>query len=185
MTFWQDPGMEPKRSYRFTMSVAGADNAIPMFLISKATKPSFSISETEHRYLNHTFYYPGRLTWNDVTFTVVDVIDSSANGAQAVMKMLDATGYKVPTDEGVKETISKRKSVSALGTITIHQLDSDGTIVEDWVLKNAWIKDVKFGDLDYASEEAQNVDVTVRYDNAYINVFQGEGKLPSNAVGAN
>jgi hypothetical protein len=183
MTFWQNPALEPKRSYRFTLTVAGLDTSIPSFLISKVNKPSFSLSESEHKYLNHTFYYPGRLTWNDVSFTIVDVIDAVSNGSQAVMKMIQASGYAIPVNAGVQETISKSKSVGALGTITIHQLDSEGTIVEDWVLNNAWIKDVKFGDLDYGSEDMQNVEVTVKYDNAFINVFQGDGRVPTNAVG--
>jgi len=167
------------------MSVAGLVDAIPSFLITKVTKPGFSIGESEHQYLNHTFYYPGRVTWNDVSFTIVDVIDSASNGAQAVMRMLETAGYQIPTDDGVTATVSKARSVAALGTITIHQMDSDGTIVEDWVLKNAWIKEVTFGELAYDSEEMQNVEVTLKYDNAYINVYQGDGKLPSNAVGAN
>jgi hypothetical protein len=185
MAFWQNPELEPKRSYRFLLTVAGQDNVIPTFLISKVNKPSFSITESEHKYLNHTFYYPGRVQWNEVSFTVVDVISATANGAQAVMKMLQASGYEMPVNDGVLATVSKAKSVNALGTITIHQLNSDGTVVEDWVLNNAWIKDVKFGDLDYGSEEMQNVDITVKYDNAYINVYEGAGKLPSNAQGAN
>ena len=185
MAFWQEAQMEPKRAYRFLLSVAGLNNVIPSFLISKVSKPGFDISESEHKYLNHTFYYPGRVTWSEVNFTIVDVISATDNGAQAVMQMLQASGYAAPTDEGVRETVSKAKSVGALGTVTIHQLDSEGLIVEDWVLKNAWIKSAKFGELDYGSEEMQNVEITLKYDNAYINVYQGVGKLPSNAQGAN
>jgi len=185
MTFWQDPGLEPKRSFRFTMSVAGLEDVIPSFLITKVNKPSFTISESEHKYLNHTFWYPGRVTWNDVSFTIVDVIDSVSNGTQAVMKMLETAGYQLPVDDGVKGSVSKARSVSALGTITIHQIDADGNKVEDWVLKNAWINDAKFGDLDYGSEDMQNVEISLKYDNAYVNIYQGVGKLPSNAPGAN
>ena len=185
MTFWQDPSLEPKRAYRFLLSVAGENNVIPQFLISKVNKPGFDISESEHKYLNHTFYYPGRVTWTEVSFTIVDVISSVSNGTQAVMKMLQTSGYKLPVDDGVTETVSKAKSVRALGTVTIHQIDSDGIIVEDWVLNNAWIKTAKFGDLDYGSEEMQNVEITLKYDNAYINIYQGDGKIPTNAEGAN
>jgi len=185
MTFWQDPQLEPKRAYRFTMSVAGSKTVIPQFLITKVSKPGFDISESEHKYLNHTFYYPGRVTWSEVNFTIVDVIDHSSNGAQAVMKMLDEAGYRIPVAEGVTQSMSKANSINALGTITIHQLNAAGTIVEDWVLKNAWIKSAKFGELDYGSEEMQNVEITLKYDNAYINVYQGDGKEPKNAAGAN
>ena len=80
-------------------------------------------------------------------------------------------------------TISKSKSVSSLGVVKIRQIDGDGRNVDAWQLNNAWIKDVKFGELDYNSEEMLNVDVTLRYDNA---VYQGQsGKYPRNANIAN
>jgi len=184
MTFWYDSQIQPKRAYRFLLSVVGANNSIKQFLIKKVSKPSFTISESEHKYLNHTFYYPGKVTWNEVNFTIVDVVDDVDNGTAAVMKMLEGSGYRIPTTNGELSTVSKEKSVQALGQITIRQIDSDGRNVEGWALHNAWIKDVKFGELDYSSEEMLNVDVTVRYDNAYFE-GRGVGKLPTNAKGPN
>jgi hypothetical protein len=182
MTFWYDAQIQPKRAYRFLLSVVGQDNSIKQFLIKKVSKPSFTITESEHKYLNHTFYYPGKLTWNEVTFTIVDVIDPVDNASAAVMRMLEQSGYQIPISNGVLSTVSKEKSVTAMGQITIRQIDSEGRNVEGWRLHNAWIKDVKFGELDYSSEEMLNVDVTVRYDNAYYEGLQ-TGKLPSNAKG--
>jgi len=97
---------------------------------------------------------------------------------------LEASGYKTPVTEGVTATISKEGSVAGMGSIIIRQIDSEGKNVEAWKLHNPWIKDVKFGDLDYDSEELLNVDVTVRYDNA-VSQFKGRGKFPSNAVSQN
>ena len=190
MTFWQDAQIEPKRAYRFLMSVEGQFGGIKNFLIKKVNKPSFTVSESEHKYLNHTFYYPGKVTWNDVTFTIVDVVDPADDATAAVMSIFSGKGalqtgmgYQLPINEGVTSTISKKKSVSALGVVKIRQIDGDGRNVDAWQLNNAWIKDVKFGELDYNSEEMLNVDVTLRYDNA---VYQGQsGKYPRNAVGAN
>ena len=31
-----------------------------------------SLFETEHKYLNHTFYYPNAVTWNAIDITMVD-----------------------------------------------------------------------------------------------------------------
>ena len=93
MTFWYDSQIQPKRAYRFLLSVVGANNSIKQFLIKKVSKPSFTISESEHKYLNHTFYYPGKVTWNEVTFTIVDVVDDVDNGTAAVMRMLEGSGY--------------------------------------------------------------------------------------------
>jgi hypothetical protein len=185
MTFWRDSKLQPKRAYKFLLSVAGANNVIREFLIERVKKPSWTISKSEHQFLNHTFHYPGKTTWTPVDFTIVDVVDPNANGSQAVMKLLEESGYKTPQDENTLETVSKQKSVGALGTVTIHTLDSDENIIEDWVLVNAWIENVDFGEFDYKSEEMMKVTVTLAYDFAYLNVFNGAGKLPSNATGAN
>ena len=183
MTFWNDAKIQPKRSYRFLMSIVGANTAVKNFLIKKVTKPSFSISESEHKFLNHTFYYPGKLTWNEVSFTVVDVVDATDNASAALMEVLEASGYQTPVSEGVTSTISKEGAVGAMGSVIIRQIDADGKNVEALKLHNPWIKDVKFGELDYDSEDLLNVDVTLRYDNANSQ-FKGRGKLPSNAVSA-
>jgi hypothetical protein len=52
--------------------------------------------------------------------------------------------------------------------VLIKQIDSVGKTREVWTLNNAWIKDAKFGDLDYDSEDMLNVEVALRYDNASL-----------------
>lgn len=183
MAFWQDTNLEPKRSYRFTLSVAGGEGTLREFLIEQVTKPSFSITESEVKYLNHTFYYPGRLSWNDISFTVIDCLTPvDANATATLVEMLEASGYNIP--EGGPAglgTISKKRSLSALGQIKIHQYNSEGSPpAETWVLNNAWIKDVQFGELSYDSDDMQKVQVTLRYDNAYVTI-PGRGNLPTGA----
>tara|TARA_R110002060_G_scaffold8046_1_gene12098 strand:- start:589 stop:1149 length:561 start_codon:yes stop_codon:yes gene_type:complete len=186
MAFWQSAEIEPKRSYRFTLSVTGQDNEIQEFLVEKVSKPSFSVGESEVKYLNHTFYYPGRVTWNDISFTVVDVL-GHANATATIMLMLESAGYEIP-QRGSYKTMSKAGSRKALGVVKIHQYRADGgKPVETWVLNNAWIKEAKFGDLDYGSEDMLKVDITLKYDNAYIKLAPteraGGGNLPSNQAG--
>ena len=63
MAFWSDysisadgkGGMEPKRKHVFLFSIAGKDLSIENYLIKKVKKPGFEISESEHKFLNHTF----------------------------------------------------------------------------------------------------------------------------------
>ena len=181
MTFWQDVRLEPKRSYRFRLSIAGEKDNIKEFLVEKVGKPGFSINESEVKYLNHTFYYPGRVTWGDVKFTITDCLRPvEANATAIVMKMLEESGYNMPEGgDGGLRTLSKAASKSALGQVKIHQyLAEGGEPMETWVLNNAWIKDVQFGELDYGSDDMQKVDVTLKYDNAYIE-RPGQQNLPS------
>ena len=188
MSFWTDPSLEPKRGFKFTLSIAGGASspavAIPKFLIKKVSKPSFTISESEHKFLNHSFWYPGKVAWNEVAFTVVDVIGES-DGTAKLMQMFENAGYRAPENldaGGALQTISKKRSVAALGDVIIEQLNSEGETVDKWRLKNAWFKDVKFGDLDYDTEDMLNVEVSLRYDYA---VYKGGAEFkeifPTNA----
>jgi len=187
MSFWQDPNLEPKRGYRFVLSIpGGASLGIKQYLVKSVTKPAFTINTDSHKYLNHTFHYPGSLEWNEVSFTIVDTIDPDSNGSKDLMTILENSGYELPTTPQGPDTlatVSKRKSVQALGQMRIKTLDSDGNTVEEWVLNNPFVTNATFGDLSYEDEGLLNVDVTVRYDNAYLNVI-GVGKFP-NTSGAN
>jgi len=173
MAFWNNPELEPKRAYRFLLRVNGGGNAVrlPEFLIKKVSKPSFEISESPHNFLNHTFYYPGKVTWDTVSFTVVDVLSGGANGIDAggaVSQLLEESGYQIPmaNDPNNRSTVSKKQSVKSLGSIDIVQINSKGDEIEKWTLNNPWIKNVKFGELDYSSEDMVNVEIMIRYDNA-------------------
>lgn len=186
MAFWDDAtSLEPKRAYRFLVSIAGATQSLENYVIKKVTKPGFEVSESEHKFLSHTFYYPGKVTWKEVTFELVDLIDP--NGSKKFLEMLEEAGYRAPegpVEAGLPtaQTLSKKRSIQALGQPIIRQIDADGNTTEEWVLKGAWVKNVEFGELDYEGEDLMAISVTIRYDYAYCNFKQPENKrLPTNA----
>jgi hypothetical protein len=85
MAFWSDNFAgetelkDPKRKFRFRVEFGGiqggATGGQTLWYAKTATKPSFQINSAEHKYLNHTFYYPGSVTWQEVTVTMVDPTD--------------------------------------------------------------------------------------------------------------
>jgi hypothetical protein len=91
--------------------------------------------------------------------------DSSAT----TLRILQDSGYAFPLDPNATNTISKAHSVNALGRVMIQQIGADGESIEEWTLVNAWVKEVKLGDLDYSSEDMVNVELTIRYDWAELN----------------
>ena len=50
-----------------------------------------------------------------------------------------------------------------------HGICADGKEIEEWELVNAWIKDVKLGELDYESDDMVDVEIEIRYDYAQMN----------------
>jgi hypothetical protein len=161
MAFWSDgTGMEPKRAYRWILDVSG----IPAYTIKKVSKPSFTISESSHQFLNHTYYYPGRVEWSTISFTLVDPVNPDA--ASALLGKVMESGYQPALKDTDRDTLSKAGSLDALGEPKIIQIDEDGDPVETWTLHNAWIKDVKFGELDYSSDDMVEIQVELRFDYA-------------------
>lgn len=181
--FWQNPGIEPKRAFKFVLRITGTKTfGIKQFLVKKVTKPAFTVSESEHKYLNHSFYFPGKIQWNEVSFTIVDTL-GMADGTVAMVELFKQMGYSLPANPDIGSaalgTISKKKATEAMGQVEIVQLDSEGNEREIWKLNNAWFKDVKFGDLDYDSEDMLNVEVSLRYDNAKLRSTGGTNQPDS------
>jgi len=184
--FWNDHNLEPKRGFRFILVIPGStpETHVQQYLIKTVKKPAFTLGESTHQYLNHTFYFPGRVSWTESSFTIVDVVDSDSNGSKEIMEILEASGYVLPVDPNVLSTISKKKAVDALGTVIIRTIDAEGSPVEEWHLHNAYVAGATFGDLSYESDDMLNIDVTLKYDYAWLEVLgQGGGKVPSNASG--
>ena len=166
--FWLNPTFEPKRQFRFLvqMSIGGQDMT---FLAKSAGRPSYSISENPHQFFNHTFYYPGRVTWETVDITLVDPVQP--NGAQLLYEYLGRIGVQVPVsfDAAVGTTITKDSATSGVGDIKIQEIatlpDNNTSIVEgEWKLINAFFTSVNFGDHSYDSEDMVEISLTVRYD---------------------
>ena len=167
MAFWSTNDVEPKRNFRFQVQITGlSDLGAPTDIIwwaKTVTTPSFDVSEVEHDYLDNKFYFPGRVTWNEVTLTLVDPI--SVDAVELTNKLLEASGYTIKANETSLETMSKIKATAtAIKGITITILEASGDIVETWSLNNPFIKSAKYGDLDYSNDDLRTVEMTVRYD---------------------
>ena len=165
-TFWSDSSSQAKRKFRFLVFW----NGMPQFIAKSVTKPSFQVGTTQHAFLNHNFNFPGRVTWQDVTLTLVDPINPDAT--YSFYRMLTASGYQLPTtvaadgavtEEG-RKTISKASMVEQLQQMRIETLDENGETIEHWTLNNCQFTSVNFDQLDYSSEELLNITVTVKYD---------------------
>lgn len=175
--FWGGQGgalIDPKRSFRWLVSFGTKNNALQEWYARSATKPNFTVGETAHRFINHTFWYPGRVEWNTIDITLVD--PSYPNDAsKALMDMLQESGYYAPTDVlSASNTITKKDAVTAMGGhVKLKQLganSNDKNVQEIWTLVNPWMKDVKFGDLSYENEDMVEITLTLRYDYATLEV---------------
>ena len=166
MAFWSTNNVEPTRQYRFTIS----DGLGVWWWAKSIEKPSFDVDSQEYKLINHKYKYPGVVTWNDVKISIVDV----GKKVDELYKSLLISGYDPEAGQIFSPVDGISKTAAAdqfrnTGNFKIHQIDSNGKALEEWELKNPWIKTVTFGSLDYSSDELVTLDITVSYDWAKLN----------------
>lgn len=185
--FWNSVQVEPKRRFRFELKFSArtarggqGKGAIPVWTIKTATKPKANVSLIEHQYIDHTFKYPGRVTWDPITITLVDPVDPDLS--YAFLDVLGAAGYKYPTTSSAsKKSLSKKLFTEEIGQVFIDQIDENGKVIERWALQNPFITSVDFGgSLDYTSDDMNEVTIEMQFDWAKLEISgAGAAGVPS------
>ena len=180
MAFWANPGTEPKRIYRWVMRFnINNKNQLDEWLIKSVSRPTWNISETPHSFINHTFYYPGRVEYEPISVQLVDAI--TPNAAINMQNLLALSGYVTPDNVQLGQpdgyrTISKAgwgAEGAGLGGVEIVQMDPEGRSIETWKLYNTWILSCNLNELNYESDDLLNIDLSLRYD--YFKIEGGPG----------
>jgi len=171
MGFWNEQTTDPKRKFRWYLQFGtpnGTGDSPLQLAAKKIDKPKFEISTTPHKFINHTFFFPGRLEWKPITATFADIGGPDSDIANILFSKIEEAGYKIPNrGRDCRASITKNKSVIAFGSVfTIVQTDGEGNDVEKWQLQNPWISTIEFGDLDYTSEDLIEITMTIVYDAA-------------------
>jgi hypothetical protein len=173
MPFWKDAQVaDPKRSFRWILElgVAGLSENIT-YICKKVNKPEMTINEGTHKFLNHTFYYPGSVEYNAIDIELVD--PANPHATEQLYKLVQDSGYQLPSsitdavgaDSTMASTISKRLATGAMNNAVIVMLDGDGNTIERTILRNPWISKVNFGgDLSYDTEDLMTINMSIRYD---------------------
>jgi len=166
MPFWTASDAithDPKRVSRFKVDIGSLNNEGTVWYAKSFSKPSAEIKATTHRYLNHSFNYPGSVTWSDVTIELIDPTDP-IDAAGSLAQILTAMGYQIPAGPSNLVNISKRKSVAALGDISVSQIDDGGGEIETWSLKQAFVTKIEWGSYKYDGDDLDVLKLTVKYD---------------------
>jgi len=173
--FWSSATTEPKRSHRFLVSFELPSGTNSEIYARTFTKPAYTIGVTEHQFLDKTFYYPGRVTWNEITMQFVNsLVPDMDFELQAILEL---SGFQLPnliaSGGSVQNavTVNKAAAVAALGqAVKVSELDGEGQIIGSYKLNNPFVTSVSYGTLDYATEDLLTVDINLRYDWAVYSV---------------
>lgn len=166
----------PKLKFRFRVQFskfggaygltgAGADSAKVMELTKQIVtcgRPAVTFAPVTLETYNSKVYVFGKPEWQTIEVVVRD--DMSSNVSRAV-------GEQVQKQFDFMEQASAAAAGDYKFGMTIDMLDggngaSDPAVLESWEITGCFLSDVKWNDLDYASNDPVLINMTVRFDNA-------------------
>lgn len=145
---------EPKRQHRWVFALEGIDS----YLVSKASRPTFTGGEITIPWINSTRYLAKKFTFGTISVTLHDPIAPS--GAQQVMEWLRTHQEMVSGRAGYADFYKR--------DCQLKMLDPVGTVVELWDFKGAFITTANYNGVDYGTDDIMKIDLTLRFDNCVL-----------------
>ena len=146
---------EPKVTNRFIMYIDG----IPSYMVKSVTSPSFTDGVIKLDHINTYRKIRGKREWQNMTLSLYDPITPS--GAQAVMEWA-RLGYESVTGRaGYSDFYKKDVILNILGPV--------GDIVGEWIIKGAFVVSSNFGQYNWSTDEAINVEMQLAMDYCVLN----------------
>ena len=170
---------EAQQQYRFILNISGIDAAY----IKDVQRPSYTLQTQEVKLLNWTSKYPKTIDWKDISFTVIEVFSKEVINSVAgvFMDKLLYTAYDTPNllnPQSINvpnKDLAKRDLIDSLGPFKIRILNPAGDIVEEWVLRNAFIVGMTPTQVTYETENLSTLSFNVAYDWAEFTFFKDSG----------
>lgn len=171
----------PKLRYRFRVffeNLGGTAGTSPTTELTKQvvsfSRPNLTFEEIALPIYNSTVKLAGRHTWADVTCEIRD----DANGN--VSKLI---GQQIQKQMDFVEMASAQAGIDYKFTTRFEVLDGgngafEPVVLESWELYGCYIKGTDYGPMNYGTNEAAQITMTIAYDNANQGEAGGGGIGP-------
>jgi hypothetical protein len=159
----------PKLQYRFRLILENFGVSTPRTEITKqvidVTRPSLTFDETILR-----VYLAGKHTWDPITINLRDDVNNSVTRL---------CGEQIQKQFDFFEQSSASSGTDYKFTGRIEMLDGGNganavTVLETWELYGAYVQNINYNTMAYATSDPAQITLTVRYDNA-IQAPRGTG----------
>jgi hypothetical protein len=164
----------PKLKYRFRVSFENLGVSKPTTELTKqvvsVTRPNLTFEEITLPVYNSTLKLAGKHTWADITCSVRD--DASGSVARLI-------GEQLQKQMDFLEMSSASSGIDYKFLTKIEILDGGNganvpVVLETWELYGCYLKGANYGDLNYGTNEAVTVEMSIAYDNA-VQTPEGSG----------
>lgn len=128
-------------------------------------RPSLDFEEiTLHRY-NSIAFVAGKHNWSSTSITIED--DLTGLATAAIQAQLERQQRLIGADGTNGNWHNAAPTASAYKfAMRCEQLDGNETVSEIWLMEGCWIQAADYGELDYSSGDAVQIQLTIRFDHA-------------------
>ena len=164
----------PKLQYRFRLILENFGVSTPRTEITKqvidVTRPSLTFDETILDVYNSRVYLAGKHTWDPITINLRDDVNNSVTRL---------CGEQIQKQFDFFEQSSASSGTDYKFTGRVEMLDGGNganavTVLETWELYGAYVQNINYNTVAYATSDPATITLTVRYDNA-IQAPRGTG----------
>lgn len=148
---------EPLKKNRWVFRFP-ADLGIQEWTLESASRPSINQNPVEIQFLNTSTWVLGRYIWEDISLTFRDPIGPSTS--QAIMEWVRLGSESVTGRQGYAAGYKR--------DVELEMLDPTGAVVQKWILKNAFLTTVNFGELSYSDDSLATISATLKMDYAIL-----------------
>jgi hypothetical protein len=156
----------PKLKYRFRVSFQNFGVSSPVTELTKQVvdfqRPNVTFDNIDLPVYNSTIKLAGKYTWNDITCNLRD--DAGGNVTRLV-------GEQLQKQLDFAEMSSASAGNDYKFTTVFEVLDGGNganvpVALETWEIYGCYLQGVNYGDMNYGSNEAAQIALTIRFDNA-------------------
>jgi hypothetical protein len=163
-----------KRKFRWMFKINDISgegiNALPPL---RSSRPSLSFKEMEAQHLNETIYFPSKPEWKPIPLSLYDLRkeDKKIKKDDQDPTLIDINNPVITWIKSIYDASSGKWSPiesSFKRKCTLEMYDGCGNVIEKWNFENAWPQNIEFGELDMSASDVMTIDLTLRYDRAYV-----------------
>ena len=156
----------PKLKYRFRVSFQNFGVSSPVTELTKQvvdfTRPNVTFENIDLPIYNSTIKLAGKYSWADVTCNLRD--DAAGNVTRLV-------GEQLQKQLDFAEMSSASSGIDYKFTTVFEVLDGGNganvpIALETWEIYGCYLQGVNYGDMNYGTNEAAMIALTIRFDNA-------------------
>ena len=156
----------PKLKYRFRVMFENLGVSTPRTELTKQVvsfaRPNLTFEEIALPIYNSTLKLAGRHSWADTTCSLRD--DASGQVSRLI-------GEQLQKQMDFLEMSSAASGIDYKFTTKVEILDggngaNEPVVLETWELYGCYLKGANYGDLNYGTNEAATIELSIAYDNA-------------------